>query len=495
MLESITNTSEVAKRSIASVKWTYLRQLLPRLVQPLVLLVLTRYLAPEDYGRMAIAIAIVMLLRGIADFGLSKALVQTEKDTPDVLSGALWLTLLSSLLAYGMLYVAAPHVAHFYDDAQLSDMLRWLGLSILITGASAVPTALLNRSLRFRALFYIGLGSSLCQALVSILMAWSGAGVWALVTGNIAATMTTALLSWSIAGWYPKANLGIGAVWGILPFAAWTTAETLAGWVYMFGDDLMVGYFMSARELGVYTVSYTVVVAILAAGLSPITNITFPAFSRLQDKPGEFKRRAIDVLKYASAISAPIGIGILVTGEQIADIAFSADWQTLAAPMMILGVVQALAFAVGPVPDTLRAFGQPDVIPKAQVIKLSYTIPLYYLGAQLSLILFCYTKLLVVLIGALIWLWIISRLLATSAASILKALAAPWVAAAAMGLTVFGLSRVIEMAHWPAVVEILLLISSGAVVYPIYLRFLDNELSRDLWHLFYLAAGIKRQAQ
>src|SRR5687768_2866226 len=113
-------------------KWSFLLEATNRVIPPLTYLVLTQLLAPADFGIFATAIITVNFLQLFTDFGLGKALVQTNQDLVKSANVIFWVSIFLGVIIYGVLVRLSPFAGAFFNNPDLSPILRILGLQLLI---------------------------------------------------------------------------------------------------------------------------------------------------------------------------------------------------------------------------------------------------------------------------------------------------------------------------------------------------------------------------
>ena len=91
------------------------------------------------------------------------------------------------------------------------------------------------------------------------------------------------------------------------------------GWFYVYGDNAIVGHYLDVNDLGLYTVSYSIVVMILGTVLAPVASISYPAFSRLQHDKLRLRDSLLDLMRLSALISLPIGVGISLVARPVAE--------------------------------------------------------------------------------------------------------------------------------------------------------------------------------
>jgi PST family polysaccharide transporter len=131
----------------------------------------------------------------IADGGFSSALVQApELDEVDVRFAFTCQLALGALLTLVCALLAEP-VSVFLHDPGIEGVVRATSFVFLIQALGQSSAALLKRRLAFRALQTAQVASSIVgYALIGIVAAWLGAGVWSLVAAQVGSSLLFTVL-------------------------------------------------------------------------------------------------------------------------------------------------------------------------------------------------------------------------------------------------------------------------------------------------------------
>jgi O-antigen/teichoic acid export membrane protein len=404
----------VADKAFGSVKWSALMEVVSRTAAPIVLLVLARILTPDVFGVVAIASIAISFSQILWDAGLSKALIQTESDQDKAANVVFWTNIVLGILVYLLLFFCAPIIAVYFKSPASAPVLRVLGLQIVIGSFSSVQQALFVRGLAFRGLFWIKLFTVFVPGLFSIPMAYFGYGVWALVAGTLAGQVMNLLLLWFYSHWRPKFHYDFQFARHILRFGYWVLAETLAGWLLVTSDSIIVGRYFGVHDMGVYRTGLTITTIAFGLTLSPFTPILFASFSRLQYDHSTLTRIFQKVVGLVMTLSLPMGAGLFLLGDIIATVCFGNKWAGLGIVLSILGLKEGLLWAVGVNSEVYRAMGRPDIMTKLMFVQVLYFLPAYFLAAQSGLTVFLYVRLALALTSIPIQLFLCNKLLGVS---------------------------------------------------------------------------------
>ena len=166
--------------------------------------ILARLLAPEDFGSVAVLMIFIAIAEVFVDSGFSSALIQ-KKDADDIdCSSVFYINILVSVFLYLVFFAAAPWIARFYRNPELTVCFRWLALGTVIRSLSLVQSALLSKRMLFRFNFRISLCALIASGTLGIAMARLGFGVWALIAQQLTSAAITAILLWVLVRWRPR---------------------------------------------------------------------------------------------------------------------------------------------------------------------------------------------------------------------------------------------------------------------------------------------------
>ena len=393
------NSESVNSKAVHSVKWSVLIEVITRTIQPIFFLVLARLLTPDDFGLASAATIVISFSQIFWDAGLGKALIQTKEEVASAANVVFWANAILGVIIYAILFTGAPLIAAFFQSPGFVPVLRVVGLQVIIQSLSSVQQALLMRDMGFRKLFSVKLVTALVPGLFSIPMALAGFGVWALVAGTLASSISYTGLLWSRSNWHPKLGFDQILAKKLFRFGFWVVGESFVGWFMNWGDNLVVGHFFGTKMLGVYAVAWNICNLIYGLLLNPIMPVLYSTFSRLQDDRKALVATFERANRIVIAIALPVGVGLLLLAPQAVEIFFGEKWQGLGLVLRLIGFMFGVAWIVGINPEVYRSVGRPDLQTKLMFFQLLYYLPAFIIAAQFNIEVFSYTRLAVAVIA------------------------------------------------------------------------------------------------
>ena len=127
-----------SNRTAKGILWAAIDKFGIVLLQFVINLVLARLLTPHAFGCVGMILIFIAVSQVLIDGGFGAALIQRVKPSEADYSTIFYWNTLFSVLLYGVIYVVSPGVASFFNTAMLEELLRVLGLVIIIISLSIV---------------------------------------------------------------------------------------------------------------------------------------------------------------------------------------------------------------------------------------------------------------------------------------------------------------------------------------------------------------------
>ena len=434
-----------------------------QLVGWLITIVAMRLLRPADYGLMNLAEIFIGLCVLVNHLGTIPALIQHRDIDASLIRKTFGLVLASNAGFYLIAFFGAPYFAGFFGEPRLAAILRILALGLVIGAFAAVPSALLQRELKFKSISLIDFGAGLAGAAATLLLAFEGRGVWSLVLGNLTTMMCSAgglvlVTRFCVA---PDFNfVGLGRLF------SFGMKVSGAGIIWYFNrniDALLVGKVLGKQDLGYYSVANTLALMPVTKIMGLTNQIAFATYSRIQDDRARVRGYFLESAGLASLVFFPATWGLAAVASDFVDIVLGPRWHEVALVLAIVAFAvpfRALTLLMGPLVDGV---GEPGVGLK-NTLTTSLIVPAASLaGLHWGLIGLCIAALAGIMLAIIIILRRNLALLGIGYRELWSAIFPPMLAAAAMYAAVVA-ARLMLFNTMPAY-RLPALIVVGASVY------------------------------
>lgn len=360
--------SSLKKQAISGVIWTFAQQFSVQLINFIVQIILARLLMPKDFGLIAMLIVFISIGQKLMDGGMTSSLIRTKN--PDQLDySTVFITnFIVSVGIYLIIFFIAPYVASFYNQIVLKDILRVYALSFVINSFVAVPIAKLTKEMNFKTQMKMQVPSTIIGALVGIIMAYMGYGVWSLVWLNIIQTLVFAIQNWLFIKWRPSLVFNKRRFRYHFNFGYKMTLSGLLDSVYNDAYRIVIGKFFSPASVGYFNQAETMRSFPVNQLATVMGKVTFPMFANIKDDK-QLKSVYKKTMKLVFFIVVPMMLILVVTGKELFIFLFGDKW------LPAVPYFQILAFASVVKPLTtynlniLKVKGRSDLFLKLEVYK------------------------------------------------------------------------------------------------------------------------------
>lgn len=360
--------------------WKLLERFGAQIIAFVVSIILARLLSPEDYGVLAIMIVVINILEVFVDSGLGNALIQ-EKEVDDIdYSTIFFFNCFMCIILYVLLFIMAPYIENFYKIENLTSFLRVIGITVLISGIKNIQQAYVSRNMIFKKFFYSTLVGSLVGAIVGIGMAYSGYGVWALISQQLINMSIDTMVLWITVPWRPKKLFSFDRLKKLFSYGHKILLTGLMGSIYNNINQLCIGKVYSSVELAYYNKGKSWPNLIVSNINTSMDSVLLPTFSKNQDDIIILKEQCRKSLILSAFILSPILIGLISISSPLTKLILTDKWMDSVIYMNIF----ALSYLFYPFQtanlNILKALGRSDTYLKCEIIKRT---------VQLILLLIC----------------------------------------------------------------------------------------------------------
>ncbi|HUQ31818.1 MAG TPA: lipopolysaccharide biosynthesis protein [Pyrinomonadaceae bacterium] len=304
--------------------------------------VLARLLTPQDYGLIAMVAVFTNFTYLFRNLGLSAATMQRAEINHEQISTLFWVNVALSLVTMLVTAACAPLIAAFYHEPRLTWVTLGIVVGFIFGGLTVQHEALLKRQMRFAAIGTIDVVSMLVGLLVSVTLAWYGAGYWALVGGQLAIGASYAAGVWIVCDWRPSLPSKNSGVRSMLAFGSNLTGYNFLNYFSRNTDNLLIGRLWGSQQLGLYSRAYQLLLLPLDQVCSPLDGVAVTALSKLTDTPERYSRAYLRILEKLAMVTMP-GVALMVaTSDWLVHVMLGPKWVETGRIFAVLGVVGML---------------------------------------------------------------------------------------------------------------------------------------------------------
>lgn len=243
-------------------------------------IVLARLIAPEAFGLVAMAMAVVGLADVLRDAGLLNAAIQSKELSHAQASNLFWVNIAVGVgLASCVALVAYP-LSVLYGDIRLVAVVFAVAPIYLFNAVSTQFRVQLLRDFRFGTIAVLDIAPVVVGLGVAVALAISGAEYWALVWQQLSTAATAMVASAALSRWWPgQFSRGVGTT-RFIRYGLQVTAMRILGYAAANADTVVLGVVLGAHSTGIYSRAYQLVMAPISKFTHPLTSVALPVLSR-----------------------------------------------------------------------------------------------------------------------------------------------------------------------------------------------------------------------
>jgi len=350
--------------------WVFLLKITQHVFNLLKLTILARILAPHDFGLMGIALLTMATLETFSRTGFLVALVQKKRDIKAYLDSAWTVLVLRGFILFTILYFTAPYAAIFFEAPEAKLIIQVIGLAILLQAFTNIGIIYFQKELEFDKQFVYLLSGTIADFVVAVSAALILRSVWALVFGSLAVAIVRLIVSYLIHPYRPRLSFDLYQAKELFSFGKWILGSSILVFLVFQGDDIFVGKLLGVTLLSFYQMAYRFSNAPATEIAHVISNVTFPAYSKLQDNLPSLRQAFLKTLKLTAFISIPLAGGIFILAPEFTNMFLGEKWMPMVPILQIL-VFAGLLNSIGATAGTIfQSVGKPQIDTKWQLIRL-----------------------------------------------------------------------------------------------------------------------------
>jgi len=352
--------NSLKQKAIHGVKWTTASTIMTTLLQLLQLAILARFLDPSAFGLMALVMVVIGFSQAFLDMGISNAIIHKQYITHEQLSTLYWINVLAGMGLFVIVTAISPIVSYFYGESELTALIIIVALTFIIQPFGQQFMVLWQKEMRFAEIARIDIVNKTVSLVVSIILAYMGYGVYALVYGTLAGVVsqTIQFMILGLKEHKPSFIFNFVDIKEFLGFGAYQMGEKTINYFNSQIDVILIGKLLGAEALGIYSVAKQLIMRPAQIVNPIITKVTFPMMAKIQDDTEKLKNVYLKTINYLSSINFPIYAALIVFAPELVILMFGDKWMAAISIVQILSVYGAIRSTVNPIGSLLLAKGK-----------------------------------------------------------------------------------------------------------------------------------------
>jgi teichuronic acid exporter len=306
--------------------WSAFEQFSNQIIGFSISIILARLLMPEEFGLIAMLTIFMSLGRTLIDSGLTQSLIRSENPDDSDFSTVFYFNLIGSIVIYVIIVFLAPYIAAFYNQSQLTSIVRVYSIVFIINSLTAIQNTRLTKIMDFKTQMLVSTPSLIISGVVGIVLAVFGYGVWSLVWSKIVQSFAASIQLWYWSKWHPKWIFSNKKFKQHFSFGIKLTLSGILDTVFVNSYAIIIGKFFAPAQVGYYNRADSLQMFPVNIISSIINKISFPLFSEIQNNDLRLKNIYKRIMQMVIFLVAPTLIFISVLAEPLLRFLYTEKW-------------------------------------------------------------------------------------------------------------------------------------------------------------------------
>lgn len=335
---------------------------------------LARLLSPEEFGTFGMSLLAYELVCALAAMGMGAGIVARKNLSDLDLNTCFWSMAVVRLVMFAICFISAPLASAFFNNSLLTDILRVISFTFLISALEVVPAALLTKELKFKTINLTQGITVLIESIFAVIIAkYTNLGYWSLVYAMVLNSLLSSIALFLLSGWRPKWQFSKESFDYLFKFGINSLGFSFMNYLSHNLDYLLVGRLLGAKGLGLYEFAYRIPHIIQLRVVQPIGSALFPTLSKVQDDDDKLLRGYVTTVQFLTLIAYPSLVGLALVADLLVPILWGEQWLPIITPLQILCFCAALRVTPQSVGAILLSKNRPDIPFKISIISLVWT--------------------------------------------------------------------------------------------------------------------------
>ncbi len=289
-------------------------------------IILSRLLFPEDFGLIAIGLAVLNISEMLTETGFSSALIQKQGEIKRYLNTAWTMEVLKSTSLFVLVFILSKPIASFYGNLNVINILRAISILFLLRGFRNVGIVFFRKNLEIHKQVLLDVVPSIIQLMIIIPFAYYIKNVWVIVIGVFGRRLTELVLSFLMHSHRPAFEFHNNSFKELFHFGKWIFSISIIGAIGKNFIPLFIGKFFDVEMLGFFNRAELFSILLFAVLIQIIWQVGYPVMSQLQNDLIKLKFLYLVLFYLIFLFGLPLTLFIFIFSKEIILIILSEKW-------------------------------------------------------------------------------------------------------------------------------------------------------------------------
>ena len=266
-------------------------------------------LGPSAFGLITAVMVFIAFWEGVPGHAITEALLSIrqidERHFSTVTTTAAFLSVLFGASVFGF----AEPLAAAFGSPELVPIMRVMAVLPLIHAFSIAPLAAAQREMRFQSTTLRTIASLLAGGITGLVLALTGAGVWALVWQAVVQRIVAVVVLWLAVPIPFGLAMSRRHFREVSDFALPVMLSRVMGWASGQLPRLILGLYLGTADLGLFTLASRLNAMVNGVAIGPKATVARVDLRRFANSPGPLASAVRSMFLHISVLGYPACIG------------------------------------------------------------------------------------------------------------------------------------------------------------------------------------------
>ncbi|NLH69542.1 MAG: oligosaccharide flippase family protein [Brooklawnia sp.] len=309
-------------------------------------MVLTRIIAPDQFGLMAIVLATIALFEAITEVGVSQAVIQNRRGKlPEFLNVAWWINTVRGLAIFVIAAPLSPLIADFYSEPMLAPILVVAFSSMVFAGMTSPKVYALQRQFRFGESVAITQGAGLLGTGLTLVLGMVWQNVWALVIGTVFEAFVRFVLSFVLCPIRPSLRIDKQSRRELFAFTKGMMGLAFMTFLVSQADIFVLGRVASTQVLGLYSMAVTLAMFPQSLFAKIVQPLVVPILTAFQDSIEQMRAAYLRLERLVWLFGLPMAATMTVAAKPLLTVVYGLPYAAVAVPFGVIAFYSVVYMA------------------------------------------------------------------------------------------------------------------------------------------------------
>jgi len=373
-------TASLKQKTISGLIWSFIDSVAGQGILFIVGIILARLLSPKEFGLIGMLTIFIAISQSFIDSGFRQALIRKQDCTQADYSTVFYFNIVAGVFCYILLFVCANSISNFFHEPILKQLIRVLGLALIINSFTMIQSTLLTKRIDFKLQAKISVIASFFSGIISIYMAYTDWGVWSLVALTLLKYAINSLLLWLWNKWKPILVFSQKSFKELFSFGSKLLISGLIDTIYRNVYYVVIGKYFAAVELGYYTRAEQFKSLPSANLQSIIGRVSYPVLSTIQDDIPRLRETYKKIIRSMMLITFVLMLGMAAIARPMILTLIGEKWEPCIIYLQMLCFVGMLYPLQALNLNMLNIQGRSDLFLRLEIIKKVLAVPVIIIG-------------------------------------------------------------------------------------------------------------------